>query len=91
MHATLTIDDQGRIVLPQDLREELHLAAGDTLEMQSSGMEISLRPAHEGVRLVYEQGIPVFYSGAPLSPTIVEDIIDQIREERDLQNLGLLE
>ncbi len=90
MHATLTMDDQGRVALPQDLREELHLAPGDALEMEALEGEITLRPV-EKARFVYEGGFPVLYGTSPLPLSIVEDTINQIREERDLQKLGILE
>jgi AbrB family looped-hinge helix DNA binding protein len=44
MITRLTLDKAGRIILPKPLRDELRLEAGDTLEVESSGEEITLRP-----------------------------------------------
>jgi AbrB family looped-hinge helix DNA binding protein len=51
----LTIDKAGRVVIPKPLREELHLEAGDALEMESAGEQITLRPVDTSVL------VPVFY------------------------------
>jgi AbrB family looped-hinge helix DNA binding protein len=40
----LTIDKAGRVVIPKALREELRLEPGDSLEMETSGESITLRP-----------------------------------------------
>ncbi|HWQ70619.1 MAG TPA: AbrB/MazE/SpoVT family DNA-binding domain-containing protein [Patescibacteria group bacterium] len=37
MKATVTIDKAGRVVLPKTLRDELHLAPGDTLNLKVEG------------------------------------------------------
>ena len=64
------------------------LAPGDELEVGSDGPEITLRPV---ARVVYEHGIPVFDTGQPHTVEDINALIDRIREERDLVNLGMLE
>jgi AbrB family looped-hinge helix DNA binding protein len=44
MNTRLTIDKAGRVVILKPLREELHLEPGDSLEMESAGEQIILRP-----------------------------------------------
>jgi AbrB family looped-hinge helix DNA binding protein len=44
MNSRLTIDRAGRVVIPKTLREELRLEPGDSLEMESIGERITLRP-----------------------------------------------
>ena len=39
MTTHLVIDKAGRVVIPKPLREELHLEAGDALEMESASEE----------------------------------------------------
>ena len=49
MTTILTLDKAGRVVLPKPLRDELELAAGDTLELESRGEQITLRPVRGAV------------------------------------------
>jgi AbrB family looped-hinge helix DNA binding protein len=88
MNLRLTIDKAGRVVIPKPLREELHLEAGDTLEMESAGEQITLRPVRGTGPLTKEHGVWVFHTGQPLSPSATDEMVQQIREERDLANLG---
>jgi AbrB family looped-hinge helix DNA binding protein len=88
MSLRLTIDKAGRVVIPKPLREELHLEAGDTLEMESAGERITLRPVRGTGPLTKEHGVWVFHTGLPLSPSATDEMVQQIREERDLANLG---
>jgi len=39
------IDDQGRIEIPRELRERLHLAPGDLVELDLSGESLNVTPA----------------------------------------------
>ena len=88
MKDRLTIDKAGRIVLPKPLRDELRLEAGDTLEVESSGEEITLRPARGNTLLRKKQGVWVYRAGEPLTQATVDKTVRQIREERETQNLG---
>jgi AbrB family looped-hinge helix DNA binding protein len=88
MSRRLTIDKAGRIVLPKPLRDELQLEAGDTLELESSGDEITLRPMRGHAQLRKKHGIWVYRSGEPLSQAVVEKTVQQIRQEREKYNLG---
>ena len=83
MVAKLTIDKAGRIVLPKGVRDELRLEPGDSLELETSGDKITLRPAQPGGQLVKENGMWVFRSGEPLTEQIVEETARKIRKERD--------
>lgn len=75
-----TIDRAGRIVIPKPLRDNFRLAPGDTVEIDSSGEEITLRPARVPVALVKEEGIWVYRAG--LGDTVLRDLIDHARQER---------
>ena len=87
MHASLTIDGTGHITLPQALLEELHLSPGDTLELDASGDAITLRPVRGTAEIIYKHGIPVVHTGHSDTSDNVNDIIEQMRLERDLSNL----
>jgi AbrB family looped-hinge helix DNA binding protein len=84
----LTLDKAGRIVLPKPLRDELHLEPGDTLEIESSGEDIMIRPARGQAQLRKKHGVWVYRTGEPLTAAAVEKTARQIRRERDVHNLG---
>jgi len=88
MNSRLIIDKAGRVVIPKPLREELHLEAGDALEMETSGEQITLRPVRGTGPLTKERGVWVFHSGEPLPASSTDEMLQKIREERDLVNLG---
>jgi AbrB family looped-hinge helix DNA binding protein len=88
MSTRLTIDKAGRVVIPKPLREELHLEPGDSLELDSVGEQITLRPVRGTGPLTKEHGVWVFHTGQPLPASTTNDMLQQIREERDLANLG---
>jgi len=83
MTSKLTLDKAGRVVLPKPLRDELELSAGDTLELESRGEQITLRPVRSGSPLRKERGIWVYRAGGPLTPATTDQTLRQIREERD--------
>ena len=88
MNTRLTLDKAGRIVIPKPLREQLHLEPGDALEMESAGEQITLRPVRGTGPLTKEHGVWVFHSGQPLPSSATDEMLRQIREDRDLGNLG---
>ena len=88
MTTRLTIDKAGRIVIPKPLREELHLESGDALELDTAGEQITLRPVRGTGPLFKEHGVWVFRTGQPLPATATDEVLQQIRGERDLANLG---
>jgi AbrB family looped-hinge helix DNA binding protein len=84
----LTMDKAGRIVLPKTLRDELHLAPGDSLEIESSGEDITIRPVRGQAQLRKKHGVWVYRAGEPLSASTVDKTMRQVRQERDDDNLG---
>src|SRR5579863_2655460 len=90
MVGRLTLDKAGRIVLPKPLRDELRLEAGDTLEVESSGEEITLRPMRGNAQLRKKRGVWVYRAGEPLTQAIVDKTARQVRQEREAQNLAQL-
>ena len=83
MIARLVLDKAGRIVIPKPLRDELHLAPGDSIEIESTGEQITLRPVRVTSPLTKEQGVWVFRSGVPLTESATDDMLEVIRRERD--------
>jgi AbrB family looped-hinge helix DNA binding protein len=84
----LVIDKAGRIVIPKPLREELGLQAGDALELETAGERIMLRPVRGTGPLVKEHGVWVFRIGQPLPASATDEVLEELREKRDLANLG---
>ena len=82
MTITLTIDRAGRLVLPKPVREELQLAGGDSLELESSEDQIVLRPVRGVATLRKKKGVWVMRTGKPLSTEVVNETIRKIRNER---------
>jgi AbrB family looped-hinge helix DNA binding protein len=83
---TVTLDKAGRVVLPKRLRQQLHLAPGDTLELESEGERVTLRPVRPQALLRKEYGVWV-YQGEPADLSI-PDLMDREREKRARETLG---
>ena len=83
MNTRLVIDKVGRVVIPKKLRDELHLEPGDSLEMETAGEQIVLRPVRTTGSLAKEHGVWVFRSGQPLPGSATDHVLDQPRDERD--------
>jgi len=86
MTSRLTLDKAGRVVLPKPLRDELELTAGDSLELESHGEQIVLRPVRGAAPLQKERGIWVYRTGRPLTAATTDQALRQVREERDRKN-----
>jgi AbrB family looped-hinge helix DNA binding protein len=86
MTAKVRVDKVGRIVLPKPVREQLQLAPGDELELESLDDRITLRPLRGTAQLRKKRGVWVFHCGEPLSASTVEETIEQVRRERDEGN-----
>ena len=82
MNATITVDKAGRVVLPKAVRDQLELAAGDSLQLESSGDAIVLRPVRGNAGMRQKEGIWVFRTDEPISAETVNENIRQLREER---------
>jgi AbrB family looped-hinge helix DNA binding protein len=88
MNTRLTLDKAGRVVIPKPVREELHLEPGDTMEMESAGEQITLRPVRGTGPLMKKRGVWVFQTGQPLPASATDEKLREIREDRDITNLG---
>jgi len=80
MTAKLTLDKAGRVVLPKPVRDRLQLAPGDTLQLETQGENITLRPVRQNVTLKKEFGIWVYQGES--ADTSIPDLVDRERESR---------
>ena len=81
MNATVTLDKAGRVVLPKTLRDQLHLAPGDTLDLKVEGEAVTLRPRRATPPLQKERGVWVFRTGEPLTAAETLETLHHIREQ----------
>jgi AbrB family looped-hinge helix DNA binding protein len=88
MSATVTLDKAGRVVIPKSLRDELHLAPGDTLELGCEGDSVTLRPVRSSTPLRKERGVWVFRTGKALPAAAADEVLREIRGQRDRDNRG---
>ncbi len=88
MSIRLVIDKAGRVVIPKFLRDEFQLEPGDSLELESCGENITLRPVRGTGPLTKEQGVWVFHAGQPLPASVTDEVLQKVRKERDLANFG---
>jgi AbrB family looped-hinge helix DNA binding protein len=88
MNTTVTLDKAGRVVIPKTLRDELHLEPGDTLELESQGERVTLRPLRPSTPLRKERGVWVFRTGKKLSSAITDTVLRESREQRDRKSRG---
>jgi AbrB family looped-hinge helix DNA binding protein len=89
--STAQIDKAGRLVVPKAFRDALHLRPGDRLRVRTEGEALVLEPEPVYAKTrIAEDGWPVLENGGePLPLSVFNDVLDQIREERDRHNLGL--
>jgi len=88
MNTTVTLDKAGRVVIPKTLRDELQLEPGDTLELESEGESMTLRPVRSVSPLRKEHGVWVFRGNKKLSAAATDEALRDLREERDRNNRG---
>ena len=89
MNVSVTLDKAGRVVIPKTLRDELRLEAGDTLELESEGEKMILRPVRSTTRLRKERGVWVFHTGTKVPAVETGKAIRGLRDARDRRNAGL--
>ncbi len=60
---------------------------GDSFEMESAAEKITLCPVRGAGSMTKEHGVRVFHFGQTLSASATDEMVREIREERDVSNL----
>ena len=80
MMTEITIDAAGRVVIPKRVRDEFRLGAGDKLELESNGDEMTLRPIRQTGAMVLKDGWWVHKGKGSVS---LEEINELLQEDRE--------
>ena len=88
MSAIVTLDKAGRVVIPKALRDELRLAPGDSLALESDGGLLMLRPVRSSSPLRKKRGIWVFHGDRKISAAETDRALESVRQERDRELRG---
>jgi AbrB family looped-hinge helix DNA binding protein len=86
MKTELSIDKAGRVVLPQAVRKQFHLVAGDRLDLQILPDGIFLHAQNQKAYLIEEGGLLV-HEGEPTGD--LTQVVSLSRSGRDADVLGL--
>ncbi len=86
MKNTIPIDSAGRLVLPQLVRRQFHLVAGDRLDLEIVPDGIFLRAHSRQADLVEENGLLV-HEGEAVGD--LAQTVEMARSRRDADVLGL--
>ncbi len=86
MTSTVPIDRAGRLVIPQHVRRQFHLMAGDLLDLEIVSDGIFLRAHARQADLVEENGLLV-HDGDAVGD--LAQAVEQTRSGRDADVLGL--
>ncbi|WP_102125088.1 AbrB/MazE/SpoVT family DNA-binding domain-containing protein [Deinococcus planocerae] len=80
MTAHLQMDEQGRVLIPQELREALGLRPGETLDAEVEGGRLVLRPQAAEAELVEFEGRLVIKTAQPVKADT--DFVEEMRQQR---------
>lgn len=86
MKTSISVDKAGRVVLPQQVRRQFHLVAGDRLDLEIRPDGIFLRSRSRRADLVEENGLLV-HEGEAVGD--LAQAVELARASRDADVLGL--
>ena len=78
MKYRVTVDEAGRISIPESVLDELDLKPGDAIEIERSGEALLLRPVPETPRLTKEQGVWVLNTGEPVPASATNEVVERV-------------
>jgi AbrB family looped-hinge helix DNA binding protein len=74
MDATIVLGQQGRLVIPADVRTALGLVPGDRLHLQVTGKRLMLERQQDAIRELRGMG-----SGVPKARSLVDELLAERR------------
>lgn len=77
--STTTIDSEGRLLVPEQIRQEAGWSEGMVLEIRWRDGRIEIELPARAVRIVEKGGIHVAVPNYPGEP-LTQDVVDTIRE-----------
>ena len=77
----VSIDRDGRIVIPKSVRREMHLEPGDKLELERQGNGVTLRPARKPASFRMVDGVWLARTSVALSAASVREASEQAHLE----------
>jgi AbrB family looped-hinge helix DNA binding protein len=87
-----TIDEQGRVQIPRELRDRLHLSPGDRVDLTLNDNALNLTPISTGaastqrdVKLVHDGTLVLLAGSAPLTLDDANRALEAGRDERLLR------
>jgi AbrB family looped-hinge helix DNA binding protein len=90
------IDDQGRVEIPLELRDRLHLTAGVIVEFQTVDQGLQIKPASFSpsknateAKLVWEDGLLVIHTPDVITIEDVNNALELGRQERMDRIMGI--
>lgn len=84
-----TLDEMGRLTLPQEICRRLGVGPGTVLEIEQREWEVRLRPVEGDVRLVKEGNVLIISGGMPMGVEDVRSTIEATRDQRTRETAGL--
>jgi bifunctional DNA-binding transcriptional regulator/antitoxin component of YhaV-PrlF toxin-antitoxin module len=88
----VSLDEQGHLVIPKDVGEQLGLKLGMTLIVEQSGSDnVRLSPQSDAPTLIDEGGVWVVHGGVDWSDVDTVDLIRRDRDQRAAHLIGLTE
>jgi AbrB family looped-hinge helix DNA binding protein len=88
MNTTISIDNAGRLVLPKQVRQQLQIEPGESLELEAFEDHVVLRPVRGRGAMYQKGGVWVFGGGAPVKASTVRETIRRVRTDREQAVLG---
>ena len=81
--ATVSIDDSGRLLLPEAIRKEAGLNPGMALEIRYRNGRVEIEPPASKVQIVEKRGVYVAVPEEPLKPLTAEMVRETQEAIRD--------